>query len=465
MRYEDVGGKSDHMAAILSTANYDNVVVIDTQVVLEAKPLEQLPWDSLFQGRTLLLVCRQVQSEIDAKKNDGRLGNRARAFNKLLDTFIDTRVPTALPGVPSIEVALVANRKIEWDQFDDLDRDDGDDRIVAQALHALVDDPTCLTVFSHDMRPRDAAHNHGLSVKKLPEGWLREPEPSPERRRLTELESKVRLLSADQPQISVKIEATSTLPWTYRQIAEADAETRGRIFGARLASAPPANRPGRWDTGLNFDSSFPDRLEAWEEQLREDIPLMHNGLTRTFAQHALRVVIENTGPISAEGLSLEIRSGNAILHAIPYLVLVTGAAAPEPRALHDLITPFSTRDLLPRSREPFVFYWEERGSGDHVILSCASFRQGKSYVCELTLELLETTARKAHVEAIVTAANMKGDARDRALFEVQRIDTPFEEVLEASRGLKIQPPFMLPGNLEEGEFVPYRNNGVEFEEF
>lgn len=453
------------MTTVLSTADYNNVVVIDTQVVLEAKPLEQLPWDTLFQGRTLLLVCRQVQSEIDAKKNDGRLGRRARAFNKLLDAFIETRIPVAVEGASSIEIALMANSKIDWDRFDDLDRDDGDDRIVAQALHARVDDPSRLTILSHDMRPRDAAHTHGLSAKKLPESWLREPEPSPERRRLTELESKVRLLSADQPEISVRVEAVSPLPWIYRDVAQADTETSGRIFGTCLASAPRVPGRSRWDIGLDFDSSFPDRLEAWQEQIREDIPLMHKGLSRTFAQHALRVVIENTGTISAEGLSLEIRAGNAVLHATPYLVLITGAAAPEPRPFHARLMPFGTRGLIPRNREPFVFYWDERGPGDHVILSCSSFRQGKSHVCELTIELLQTTAPKAHVEAIVTAANMKGDALARALFDVTREETDFDEVLSVSSGLKISPPFMLPDSLEEGEFVAFRNNGVEFEDF
>ncbi len=185
------------MAEALSTTGYDNVVVIDTQVVLEAKPLEQLPWGDLFPGTVLLLVSRQVQSEIDAKKNDGRLGRRARAFNKLLDEFIETRVPPSILATPRIDVALLANRRIDWDSLDDLDRDDGDDRIVAQALNAILDEPSRLIVLSHDMRPRDGTLTHGLRAVKLPESWLREPEPSPEQRRITELEGKVRLLSAD----------------------------------------------------------------------------------------------------------------------------------------------------------------------------------------------------------------------------------------------------------------------------
>ena len=92
----------------LVTTSYDHVVVIDTQVVLEAKPLDQLPWRDLFPGAVLLLVARQVQTEIDSKKNDGRLGKRARAFNKLIDGVIETRVPSPVLVDPRIDVATMA---------------------------------------------------------------------------------------------------------------------------------------------------------------------------------------------------------------------------------------------------------------------------------------------------------------------------------------------------------------------
>lgn len=104
-------------------------MVIDTQVVLEARPLGDLPWMELFPGRVLLLVRRQVQSEIDAKKKDGRLGRRARSFNRTLDGFLESRRPVVLiAGRTTVDVALVAHARIDWDALENLDRDDGDDR-------------------------------------------------------------------------------------------------------------------------------------------------------------------------------------------------------------------------------------------------------------------------------------------------------------------------------------------------
>lgn len=365
------------MAAIpLNTTAYDNVVLIDSQVVLEAKPLDQLPWGDLFTGSVLLLVARQVQTEIDRRKNDGRLGKRARAFNKMLDGYIVSRVPSEVLANPKVDVATVANSPIDWDALDDLDRDDPDDRIVAQALNAILDDPSRIVLLSHDMRPRDAAATHGLSAVKLPEVWLRDPEPSPDERRIAELEARNKLLSADQPQLKVRIEAITPAPWTYREVGEATANQTAAILNAELANAPTQSRSGPFGVSMGtYDYSHDDRIEAWEAVMREDVPLMHRGLTKLHAQHRIRVTVENVGAISAEDLSLEIRSGNAVLHSIPYWVLVTGPGAPHPRLIHDHLSRFNPANFATPRREAFSLYWEEHGPGDHLILSCKSFRQ------------------------------------------------------------------------------------------
>jgi hypothetical protein len=370
------------MSGLLNTSTYDRVLVIDTQVVLETKPLDQLPWAEFGQGPVLLLVCRQAQSEIDAKKNDGRLGTRARSFNKLLDSFLETRSPTELlAGPPRVDVALVANTKIDWDVLDDLDREDGDDRIVAQALHARVDQPFRLELLSHDMRPRDGAITHGLGAVKLPEHWLRDPEPSPDERERARLERELRVLKTEQPAIEVRVEAVTPLPWRKLAVEPASDEQTEAIQSAILRAAP---RQDREDTlglsSMTRDYSFDDRKKKWCDRLvAKDLPAMHLGLQRLHAQHRVRVTIKNVGPITAEGLSLEVRSGNTELHSQPYYVLVFGKPAPHPRLFHDPLRHMEFGRLGPASRhEPFTFYIEEEGPGPVLTWSCSSFRQEKS---------------------------------------------------------------------------------------
>lgn len=454
-----------NMVPPLLTISYDNVVLIDSQVVLEAKPLDQLPWADLFTGSILLLVTRQVQTEIDKRKNDGRLGKRARAFNRLLDRYIVDRVPSSVLANPQVDVATIANRKIDWDALDDLDRDDPDDRIIAQALNANVDDPTRLVFLSHDMRPRDAASSHGLAAVKLPETWLKDPDPSPEQRRISELEAKNRLLSADQPQVDVRLEAVTPSPWLYRDVGEATSAEVDELIDRLLANAPRQARPTPFDIqGLGtFDHSHAGRLKDWEQSIRRNTPLIHRGLTRLYAQQRVRVTVENIGPISAEGLSLEIRSGNTVLHSIPYWILITGPGAPQPRLMHDHLLGFNPR-LIPVRREPFTFYWDERGPSDHLMQSCSSFRQGKSYSLEISVELLSRSIPKAQIEAVVTASNMKGDVRSQAIIDVERAAVPFRDIYDVTQGaLVLRPSVDLADDCETSDYNWYENCGSEYE--
>lgn len=452
------------MKTNLDTANYDNVIVIDSQVVLEAKPLDQLPWEELFEGSILLLVVRQVLTEIDGKKNDGRLGKRAREFNRLLAGFIENREPSSVKMKPTVDVATVAHRTIDWAALDGLERDNGDDRIVAQSLNALVDRPDELVLLSHDMRPREAAKTYGMKAVRLPESWLKEPELSPHDKRLAELEAKLKVLEADQPQLKVEIEIIVPEPWKYHEVASPTAGQVDAMLRKELANAPQQSRRGALDIGLDYDHSHKDRLVAWEENMRQDIPLMHKGLTKLYSQYRIRVKVENVGSIPAENFSIEIRSGNAVLHSIPYSVLVTGPTPPHPRPFYMRTPAFNASELQISRREPFRFYWDERGPGKYVIQSCASLRQGKKHVVELSVELRSGTSLKAQIQAIATASNMKGDVQEQKIVDVSHVAVPFDDVFDAVEGkIKMRPLVDFPEDLEWCDFTWFRNGGTEYE--
>lgn len=424
------------MSGILNLSKYGRIFFIDTQVVLETNPLEQLPWGEFGMGPILLLVCRQVQSEIDAKKNDGRLGTRARSFNKLLDRYLETRLPTELVvGPPRVDVALVPNSRIDWELIDDLDRDDGDDRIVAQALYALVDDRARLELLSHDMRPRDGAIMHGLGAVKLPEHWLRGPEPSPDQKEKARLERELRVLKADQPTIDVNVEALSSLPWCKLIVEPASEEHRKMIQDAIIRAAPRQSDSNPFETFSSVrDHSFEGRKATWRKQLiNSELPAMHLALQRLHAQHRVRITIKNVGPITAEGLSLEVRSGNTVLHSTPYNVRVFGAPAPYPRLIPDIIPQGYPRLTSPAARnEPFTFYLEEEGPGKALIWFCSSFRQEKTFEVELSVELGSAPSAKAQIEAVVTARNLKGDIRAQLIAPIVEKTVRFEEAVDPS---------------------------------
>lgn len=58
------------------------VAFLDANIVLEGKPVAELPWTEIATaGLIRVLIVPKVMDEIDAKKRDGRLFPHAMAFN------------------------------------------------------------------------------------------------------------------------------------------------------------------------------------------------------------------------------------------------------------------------------------------------------------------------------------------------------------------------------------------------
>ncbi len=452
------------MADVISTSDYARVILIDTQVVLETKPLEQLPWSELGQGPILLLVARQVQSEIDAKKSDGRLGERSRAFNRLLDAFLETGVPAALRSEgPKVDVALMRNSAIDWTHLDDLDRDDGDDRIVAQALNALVDDRSRMEVLSHDMRPRDAARSHGIAAIKLPEHWLRPPAQTPEQREVARLRQQLSIATADQPRLEVELAAVGETPWT-RWTIDAPTEAEAATVYSALRRKHPRPHEGGWQfTHVDYDPDLANRHDRWSRRIQtKDLPIMHLGLSRLLSQRRMRIVVRNVGPIPAEGLAVELRSGNARLYADPYLVRIFGEPPPRresPVARMSRMGGGSLRS--PRRDQPFEVYREVEEPGALLSWSCRSFRQEREVVIEVSIELEDRTGTVAQIEVVVTASNLKGDVRAQTIAPVEQRHETFAGAFDGERGaLRILPVYTPSARDGDDEITTIDNDGA-----
>ena len=452
------------MKRLLETSSYARVPAIDTHVVLETRPLDQLPWSEMGDGPILLVVCRQVQSEIDAKKGDRRLGERSRAFNRLLDPNVETGVPATLrPDGPRVDVAVMRNARIDWEAHDDLDRDDADDRIIAQLLNALVDDRSHLELFSHAMRPRDAARANDLAATKLPEHWLRDKAPTPEQGEIVRLQRKLRIATADQPIITVDVEALGDRPWVGSTILPATEVERAKIQDRILHDNPEPRIPSRVSPPrMHEDSSLLDRYHEWRDRLvRVDLPAMHQGLTRLCSQQRLRVTVRNAGAISAEGLSLEIRSGNTTLHASKFTVRVFGDPAPDPEDRFAWLGRLPMTDMVsPRRDEPFTLHRETPASGSVLSWSCRSFRQERSLSVETSVELLGLTGLKVRIETVVTAANLKGDVRAQVVVEVVRETLGFSQAYDVDGGRIRMPLPYTARRTEDGDLIVFRNDGT-----
>lgn len=168
-------------------AQYRVVAFIDSNVALECLALEQLPWGELdLGGRILVLITPTVTQEVDSKKHHPRLADHARRFNRTLRPLISGQSSVVIRASPTprVEVALADCGRVDWDQYPDLDRNEPDARIVAQALFARGPALDGRVVVSHDIRPLHLARQHGLRIHQIGDNWLR---PKGSRKRIRRL--------------------------------------------------------------------------------------------------------------------------------------------------------------------------------------------------------------------------------------------------------------------------------------
>ncbi len=454
------------MTTPLDTTGYNRVFALDTQMVFEARPLEQLDWASLSPGPILLLVLPQVSSEIDARKRDGRLGQRARHVNRLLDPSIETGQPATFVAQPvRVDIAYVAAGAIDWGPLEDLERDNGDDRIVAQTLHALVDDAARVEVLSFDSRPRAAARRHGLKACKPDEGWLLDPEPSPSDRRVAELEQRVRVLQTTEPQLSVSIEPVDQPPLVRHRVDPLPADLVGTVSQMILARNPRQRTSPFGMDALHANMNYDEDYDDYEKAMRErDLPAMHLGAARQFSTYPIRILLENTGQLAAEHVTVELRSGNARLHGEPFLVDLFGPPPPDTRSNFLANVPNLSQQLQRPDRTSFAL---EQSEDDDVQVEfrCEDFRHGRAQALTAVLELEGRTVGVAQVEVRVTARNMRGAVTATMVVRVEVRDTVLGELidLDAVR-LRAAPPTreLLLALLKDDEdrLVHYRNDGT-----
>lgn len=161
-------------------SKYDGVLFIDSMIPLEGRPLPELPWVELGLGpKLLLLVVPQVLQEVDKRKRDGRLGKRAREFRRLVEPAALTGGPIRLVDGPpiAVDLALAPSSRIDWNQMDDLDPEEGDAKVVAQILHerGVPDDRKSFSVRTY-CQSRSRQGEDWPCVASRTSGWhLRSP--------------------------------------------------------------------------------------------------------------------------------------------------------------------------------------------------------------------------------------------------------------------------------------------------
>ena len=386
---------------------YSTILFMDSMVALEAKPLPQLPWHEIdHTGPILVLVVPQVIREIDKRKRDGRLGNRARAFNRLIGPAAEAASPKRIcEAQVAVDIAIAVCDRIDWTAHDDLDPEDGDARVVAEMLHACGVPPERKLLFSHDINPIAMATRHGIKSRKVPDHWLLDPEPSPHEKEITRLRARVKELETTAPDLQPTIifEVSPTLQLF--QVRPLSSEEQATLVERLLTENPKPVQLRSPIPSLDYDPTLDRRYEKYATSaVPSYASRLHQHLETHYGQVPFLLRIENIG------LVVVLKAIGGTLHDrfVCYPLLGPPAPRPKPQQFAPTFSDFRSALLRrPVGRHEMEFAVRP-GRGHTIEIHCADFRQGSEWEFRGIASINPHAGSPFKLQVDVTASNLRG---------------------------------------------------------
>ena len=412
------------------------IAFLDANIVLEGKPVADLPWEQVATSGTVkVLIVPRAMEEIDAKKRDGRLGPIARAFNRLIGPSVTNGAPVVLRETgPRVELQMATCSRIPWDDYDELDPDDGDGRIVAEALHVRDVASVKRLLISHDIKPLAYASGRGLPVHRASDDWLRDPEPSPQDKEINRLRQQLAEFRKDEPTFAISVEVSDVDPFEVFRVATLDHAGRDALV-ATIKSQNPRRPNGRNDAyGLNSflnddrDSSYDGKYGDYVSRtVPEFAAAFGDKLELLFNQRLLSIQVRNTGQIRADHLVASVSVSGGWINGRVVYVSPGGPAPPVPRPdymrnmnlHHDLISRAMPRRV---GRHEFETTLRAR-RGREMEVTCEDFRSGQEYLFEGVVAPTSDDGPLV-ISVTLTASNLRGERKE--LFKRKKLIVPVE---------------------------------------
>jgi len=391
--------------------SYKKIIFIDSNIVLEAKPLSDLPWHEIdINGPILVLMVPTVLREIDSKKRDGRLAVRARDFNRRIAEAVDSKKPLCVrPTNPRVDMYFSSCKKIDWSKYDDLDQNEGDCRVVAEILNSEFIDLSQVALVSQDIAPLIYATRHGLGAIRASEEWQLAPEQSPLQKENAKLKRQVADLSKTEPEIQVAVKSPF-MPKIYR-VRPLERDQEFELLNKIQALSPKrCQSRDAWRIGssLEYDSSYDKKYEVFISSLPDFVSTIPKRLELTFGQIPIEIMINNIGKNRAENLHVEVKVIGGWINEKPVLS-TSFPAAPIP----ELYKPLFNHNFHQNTGASEVGRHEvevgKMNRSSSFTLQCADFRQGQVWKQNLILWIDPNFNGETKIITTITAANLHGE--------------------------------------------------------
>lgn len=416
---------------------------VDTNILIEFKPLDQIPWPQIAPNVTTvrIVVVDKVGKEMDGhKKKTGRLRRRALKFKQIAKQITQSTDGRAVlrerdPRV-TIEFGPIYRRtELDSDLYD-LDDDDG--RIVAEVARFMQDHPDAVFL-ADDLKPLRWARQTDLRATPPPDSWRREEGPDERDMEIAELK---RELGA-RPAFSISFPCAAND--RREHIFEPPPATSCAVCSEQLISAVLAANPkvprgrsvARYGlaqpdplrlsmmanplalTGLDLDryedeyANFEERVTWWADNQPELFSALELVLP-------LGIEIANCGDRAAERVHVELELAGPF-HFEPHEAVerftgawLTAPSPPRPRQSLHFEPPFVPGQ---EPSKPHIFYLlddpESDGSTTRLVWRCEEFRHGESFILPSIVRATKEAARgalKVKVSSAVMAKAVEATA-------------------------------------------------------
>lgn len=441
-----------------SEIKYDDYKVkafLDSNIILECRPLGDLPWEDIdADGPILALVTPTAIKEIDSRKQDGRIGKRAREFNRQIASVAAGGPPIVLrENAPRVELALSRAVRIPWDQHDDLDPDDGDSCIVAEVLHAKDMSAAGKLIVSHDIKPIAFASNYDVQTWHVSDSWLRQPEPHPRDREIQRLNQQLAQYKEVEPVFEIGLDLFNGEPVVLMHIDDlTDAERDAIHRRIHELNPPEVQATGPYGITLGtYDHSYDERFSAYRKRIPVFLSNYALRMERLFNQARFRLKIVNAGKVHAENLLVEVTVTNGWLNDRFVFVSPQGPKKPTPEMnlLRPIITPLS--GITPRIGRHEFEYKVTPNCGQEFSVTCEDFRHRQEYVFDGVVSMDARAHEATEISIAITASNLRGIVDYTKAFERQ-IETVHVSKLIDLNALTITVPVPMQEFLDNRDY-------------
>ena len=446
-------------------SEFSTIAFLDTNIILEGLPLAELPWGDVdAAGPILVLFTPKLLSEVDSKKRDGRLATIARAFNRQIGSLA-TRTDSELlliKGPPRVMLGLASVSRIAWDEYDDLEQDDADSKVIAEILRTN-DVPDDKKVFiSQDLKPISMASRHGLRVKHVPDTWIRRPEPTKAEKEAARLKEEVTELKKNEPKLEVCIKPLVDSPVHLYRVKPLSSAEQSNLARSIISRNPKPNL-SPFEGVLMLDYTLSDRWKKYEvEKVPAFAASFHTRLELYFCQIPVEIFVSNLGSVRADNLIVHIAISGGWLNDKPISVLHEPLPPRERSGIANLHRQIQAASALYKPGKHEVHFSEPLKRKSETEIHCEDFRHGHVWSFKCALWLDPHFSGDCVLSATATAANMHGKKSAHIKISKDVSEVNHADLIDPTTGADINMPHI--GVLIKDAIVRKKYKEIEYDD-